>query len=130
MSSLRLRELREDDADQVARLFVEGWGEARQMDGDEIRQWLHTKSFQPENMLVLVDSDDRVVGYFDVWHQGESVDLDLTAPGIWDEALDQAENRARALGARRVRTFVVEGHGFMERLSERGYRPIRSSWTM
>jgi mycothiol synthase len=130
MSSFRLRELTEDDADDVARLFVEAWGDARRMNGDEIRQWLANEALRAENLLVVVDADDRVVGYFDVWQEGESVDVDLAAPGIWDETLDHAENRARALGARRVRTFVSEGHDLAGRISERGYRPIRSSWTM
>jgi len=130
MSSLRLRQLREEDADDVARLFVAGWGDARQMGGDEIRQWFHNESFRPENMIVLVDDDDRVVGYFDMWPEEESVDIDVAAPGIWDEALDHAENRARALGAKTVRTFFTEGHEFGGRVADRGYRAIRSSWTM
>jgi mycothiol synthase len=130
MSSYRLRELTEDDADDVARLFVQAWGDARQMNGDEIRQWLANEALLSENLLVVVDGDDRVVGYFDVWPEGESVDVDMAAPGIWDEALDHAENRARALGARRVRTLVSEGHDLAEWISGRGYRPIRSSWTM
>jgi mycothiol synthase len=130
MSSYRLRELTEDDADDVARLFIEAWGDARQMNGDEIRQWLANEALLSENLLVVVDGDDRVVGYFDVWPEGESVDVDMAAPGIWDEALDHAENRARALGARRVRTSVSEGHDLVEWISGRGYRPIRSSWTM
>ena len=130
MSSYRLRELTEDDADDVARLFVEAWGDARRMDGDEIRQWLANEALLTQNMLVVVDADDRVLGYFDMWSEGESVDVDMAAPGIWDEALDQAENRARALGAKRVRTFVSEGHDLGGRISGRGYRPVRSSWTM
>jgi mycothiol synthase len=100
------------------------------MNGDEIRQWFHNESFQPENMVVLVDDDDHVVGYFDVWLVGESVDVDIAAPGFWDETLDHAENRARALGAKRVRTFFLDGHALADRISERGYRTIRSSWTM
>ena len=56
MSSLRLRQLREEDADDVARLFVEEWGESRQMNGDEIRQWFHNEALEPENLLVLVPS--------------------------------------------------------------------------
>jgi mycothiol synthase len=130
MSSLRLRELREEDADDVARLFVEAWGESRRMNGDEIRQWLANASLLPENLLVLVDEDDRVVGYFDVWHEGESVDVDMASPGFWDETLEHAENRARALGAKRVRTFFVEGHDLGARVAARGYREIRGSWTM
>ena len=130
MSSYRLRQLTDDDADDVARLFVEAWGDARKMNGDEIRQWLANEALLAENLLVVIDGDDRVVGYFDVWPEGESVDVDMAAPGIWDETLDHAENRARALGARRVRTFVSEGHDLAERISRRGYRSIRSSWTM
>jgi mycothiol synthase len=130
MSSLRLRQLREEDADDVARLFVEGWGESRQMNGDEIRQWFNSEALRPEDLLVLVDPRDRVVAYFDVWREGESVDIDVAAPGFWDEALDQAENQARALGAKRVRTFFLDGHELTGRISERGYSNIRSSWTM
>jgi mycothiol synthase len=130
MSSLRVRQLREDDADDVARLFVEAFGESRRMDGDEIRQWIDNEALLPNNLLVLVDDDDRVVGYFDVWHEGQSVDVDMASPGFWDEALDHAENRARALGAKRVRTYFVEGHELGERIAARGYREIRGSWTM
>src|SRR5947209_4172419 len=125
MSSLRLRELREDDADDVARLFVEAWGDARRMNGDEIRQWLANEALKPENLLVVVDGEDRIVGYFDVWHEGESADVDWAAPGLWDETLDHAENRAQALGAKRVRVFVTEGHEVGDRVASRGYRPVR-----
>lgn len=130
MSSFRVRELTEDDADVVGRLFVDAWGAARTMNGDEIRQWLANEALHAENLLVVVDDDDRVVGYFDVWQEGESVDIDLAAPGIWEETLDHAENRARALGARRVRTSVSDGHELSERISGRGYRAIRSWSTM
>src|SRR4051794_33811116 len=130
MSSLQLRELREEDADAVARLFVEAWGESRQMNGDEIREWIRNESLLPENLLVLVDGEDHIVGYFDVWPEGEAADIDVAAPGFWDEAFDHAENRAQALGAKRVRTFFLEGHDLASRVRERGYRTIRSSWTM
>ena len=39
MSSSPLRELREDDADAVAALFVEAFGDARPLDAEEIRTW-------------------------------------------------------------------------------------------
>jgi mycothiol synthase len=130
MSSLRLRELREDDADDVARLFVEAWGDARRMDGDEIRQWFANEALKPENLLVVVDGEDNVVGYFDVWPQGDTVDVDMAAPDLWDETLDHAENRAQALGAKRVRMFVAGGSDVGDRIARRGYRPIRGSWTM
>jgi mycothiol synthase len=130
MSSFRLRELREDDVDDVARLFVEAWGDARRMDGDEVRQWLANEALEPENLLVVVDEDDRVAGYFDVWPEGETVDVDMAAPGLWDETLDHAETRAQALGAKRVRMFVAAGGDVADRIATRGYRPIRASWTM
>ena len=129
MSSSQPRPLREDDADTVAALFVEGWGEARRMDGNEIREWIGNQALKPENLLVL-EHDGRVVGYFDVWVEDDVADLDVAAPGFWDEAFGHAENRARALGAKRVRSFVVEEHDVGGLIAGRGYRTIRSSWTM
>jgi mycothiol synthase len=130
MSSFRLRELREDDADGVARLFVEAWGEARRMGGDEVRQWVANQALKAENLLVVVDDADRIVGYFDVWHEGDCVDVDMAAPDLWDETLDHAENRAQALGAKRVRMFVADASDVGERIAGRGYRPVRTSFTM
>jgi ribosomal protein S18 acetylase RimI-like enzyme len=129
MSSSQLRELREDDADAVAALFVAAWGESRRMNGDEIREWFGNQALKPENLLV-VERDGRIVAYFDVWQEGEVADLDVAAPGFWDEAFDHAENRARALGAKRVRSYFVEGHEVAGLVGSRGYRPIRGSWTM
>ena len=129
MSSLRRRPLRPDDADAVAALFVSAFGEARQMDGDEIREWFDNQALEPENLVVLED-DGRVVGYFDVWHEGETADVDLAAPGFWDEGLEHAEARVRELGAERARVFFVDGHELGDRVTARGYPQIRSSWTM
>jgi ribosomal protein S18 acetylase RimI-like enzyme len=129
MSSSQVRQLREDDGDAVAALFVEGWGESRRMDGAEIREWFNNQALQPENLLVL-EHEGRVAGYFDVWIEEDVADLDLAAPGFWDETFDHAENRARALGAKRVRSFVVEEHALGDLVAARGYRRIRSSWTM
>lgn len=129
MSSSQLRQLREDDADAVAALFVEAWGESRRMDGAEIREWFNNQALKPENLLVL-EREGRVAGYFDVWIEEDVADLDLAAPGFWDEAFDHAENRARALGAKRVRSFVVEEHELGDLVPSRGYRTIHSSWTM
>jgi mycothiol synthase len=129
MRSSQLRPLREDDADAVAALFVDAWGEARRMDGDEIREWFNNQALQPENLLVL-EHAGRVVGYFDVWIDGEVADVDAAAPGFWDEAFDHAENKARALGAKRVRSFVVDEHEVGGLVATRGYRMVRSSWTM
>lgn len=124
-----LRPLREEDADAVAQLFVEAWGDSRRMDGDEIREWLANESLQHENLLVL-EQEGRVAGYFDVWPEGETADIDIAAPGRWEEAYDHAERRAAELGAARARSFVAEGHDVEHVLAGRGYRKIRASWTM
>jgi mycothiol synthase len=129
MSSSLLRPLRVDDADAVAALFLDAWGESRRMDGPEIREWFDNQALQPENLLVL-EHEERIVGYFDVWLEEDVVDIDVAAPGFWDEAFDRAEDRARALGAKRVRAFVVEEHELGDLVAARGYRPIRASWTM
>jgi ribosomal protein S18 acetylase RimI-like enzyme len=129
MSSSLLRPLREDDADAVAALFTDAWGEARRMDGGDIREWLDNKALQPENLLVL-EQDGRAVAYFDVWVEDDVADLDVAAPGFWDEAFEHAENRARALGAKRVRSFAIDEHEIGDLVAGRGYRRIRSSWTM
>lgn len=129
MSSLQVRPLRKEDAEDVARLFVESHGESRRMDAGEIEEWIRNEALNPEHLLVLADGD-RIVGYFDLWLEEENVDIDVAAPGIWDEAYGHAENMARALGAKRTRTFLVEGHEAEATIAERGYGPIRASWTM
>jgi mycothiol synthase len=129
MSSSPLRPLREDDAEAVAALFVDAWGESRRMDGDDIREWLDNQALTPENLLVL-EHEGSVVGYFDVWIKDDVADVDVAAPGFWDVAFDHAENKARALGAKRVRSFFVEGHELGALVTGRGYRTIRGSWTM
>jgi mycothiol synthase len=129
MSSLQRRQLAPADADAVASLFVSAFGDARRMDGDEIREWFDNQALQPENLVVL-EHDGDVVGYFDVWHEGDTADVDLAAPGFWDEGLDHAEERVRELGAGRARVFFVEGHELGDLVVARGYRKVRSSWTM
>ena len=129
MSSLRVRQLREEDADAVAALFVEAWGESRRMDGGEIREWVGNQALKPENLLV-VEQDGRIVGYFDVWIEEEVADLDVAAPGFWNEAFDHAESRASELGAKRVRSFLADEHEVGALIGDRGYRTIRASWTM
>ncbi len=123
-----LRALRDEDADAVAQLFFEAFGDARRMDGNEIREWLRNEALQPENLRVLVE-EGEVVGYGDIWNAGGTVDLDAAAPGRWGEIFDWAEERARVEGAERVHSFVT-GHELEEVAEARGYRPIRASYTM
>ena len=131
MSSYSVRELREDDADAVAALFVESYGDARRMDGDEVRDWLRNAALKRGNLLVLADADDRPAAYFDVWPDpGGAVDLDVAAPASWPDAYDEAERAARARGGTRARTFVPDGGPQEALLPGRGYTVVRSSWTM
>jgi ribosomal protein S18 acetylase RimI-like enzyme len=124
-----LRELREEDADAVAALFVEAWGESRRMDGGEIREWLRNEALKPENLGVLVE-DGAVLGYVDIWIAAGTVDIDAAAPGHWDEVFDWAETQARVQGVVSARTFFVEGHELESLMTARGYRPVRASYTM
>jgi ribosomal protein S18 acetylase RimI-like enzyme len=124
-----LRALRAEDADAVAELFVAAFGDARRMDGGEIREWLRNDALQPENLRVLVD-DGAVAGYGDIWIAGGTADVDVAAPGRWGEVFDWAEDRARREGAERVHSFFVEGHELEEIVAARGYRPVRAMYTM
>jgi ribosomal protein S18 acetylase RimI-like enzyme len=124
-----LRELREEDVDAVAELFVEAFGESRRMDGGEIREWLRNEALKPENLRVLED-DGAVVGYVDTWIEPPTMDVDAASIDRWAELFDWAEGRAPALGVERVRTFFVEGHPLEHLVRARGYRNVRASYTM
>ena len=131
MSSFRRRPLEDRDADAVARLFVEGHGEARRMDAGEIREWLANESLKPENLLVLTGADDVPRAYFDLWFEPDgTVDADVAAPGCWDIAYAEAEEATRERGGVRLRAFVPEGGDAETVLGQRGYAVVRSSWTM
>ena len=124
--SSSLRELRDADAESVAALFVEAFGDARPLDAEEIRSWLGNEDLEPENLRVL-EQDGRVVGYGDIWPEEDNVQLDVAAPGHWEPFLDWAEGTA---GARRTRLYVPDGHELARIAQERGYRLWRSSFTM
>ena len=53
MSSFRLRQLREDDAEAAASLCVETFGDARKLDAGEIRSWLRNTELRDEWLRVL-----------------------------------------------------------------------------
>ena len=130
MSSYLVRQLREEDADRVAALFVEGHGEARRMDGGEIRDWLANESLKPENLLVM-ERDGEPLAYFDLWFEDDgTVDADVAAPHAWGEAYTEAERLSRERGGTRMRTFLPEGHDAEPLLGDRGYVVVRSSYTM
>jgi len=121
-----LRELRDADAEAVAALFVEAFGDARRRDAEEIRTWIDNEELKPENLRVL-EEDGHVVGYGDVWPEEDVVQLDVAAPGHWEPFLDWAETTA---ARRRTRLFVPDGHELARLAERRGYRLWRSSYTM
>jgi hypothetical protein len=93
MSSSRLRELREEDAGQVAALFGAAFGEARKLDAREITSWLRDPYLQPENLRVL-EADGRIVGYCDIAPRNgelrvyERIGMQMTRRyGIWQKDL-------------------------------------------
>jgi ribosomal protein S18 acetylase RimI-like enzyme len=129
MSSSRLRPLREEDAEAVASLFVECFGDARLVDPDEIRSWVRNAELEPEWLRVL-EEDGRVAGYGDIWPQGDELALDAAAPGRWDVFFDWAEEEAGRRHIPRVRMQLPHGHELARVLEARGYRPWRHSLTM
>lgn len=129
MSSSQLRELRPEDAEAVAELFVSTFGEARHIDAEEIRSWFDNAELEPAWLRVL-EENGRISGYGDIWPEPRELALDVAAPGRWDVFLDWAEAEARELGTPRVRTVPPEGHELARVCEARGYRYWRSSFTM
>lgn len=129
MSSSRLRELREEDAEQVAALFVGAFGESRQLDAEEVRSWLRNTEFRTEWLRVL-DTDGGIAGYVDIWPKDDALDIDAAASSRWDELFDWAEAEATSRGIPLVRTQVPHGHQLAEIVAARGYESWRHSLTM
>ena len=124
-----LRELREEDAERVAELFVEAFGDARRLDAEEIRSWLRNTELKPEWLRVL-EHDGSVAGYGDIWIEGGEVALDVAAPGHWEPFFEWAESEARSRGVPRVRAYFPAEHELEGVATARGYRLWRSSYTM
>jgi len=129
MTSSLLRELREEDAEQVAALFVETFGEARKLDAREVASWLRDPDLRPENLRVL-EERGRVVGYCDIAPRGNVLFVDLVAPGRWAELLDWAEAQVAPLGLESASLFVPHEHELQAVAVARGYEKRRESLTM
>ena len=124
-----LRELRSADADAVAALFEDAFGDARRLDAEVVRSWLSNRELRPEWLRVL-ERDGRVVGYGDLWFEGDDVALDVAAPGEWDPFFEWAEEEGRRRSLARVRVYFPAGHELERVAADRGYRLWRSTFTM
>jgi mycothiol synthase len=129
MSSSPFRELRADDAEQVAALFRTAFGDARLIDAEEIRTWLDNDDLKPEWLRVL-EVDGRIVGYGDIYPGERDLALDVAAPGHWAAFFDWAEDEARDRGLPEVRTWFADGHELERDVDTRGYSVTRSSFRM
>jgi ribosomal protein S18 acetylase RimI-like enzyme len=124
-----LRQLREDDAEQVAALFAEAFGESRPLDPEEVRSWLRNGEIDVDWFRVL-EADGRVVGYGDIFVEPDVLQLDVAAPGHWETFFDWAEGEARSRGVPKMRAYFESGHELEQIATSRGYRYFRSSYTM
>jgi ribosomal protein S18 acetylase RimI-like enzyme len=129
MISSRLRKLREEDADQVAALFLDAFGDARKLDAREVVSWLRDPDLQPEDLRVL-EEDGRAVGYCDVAARKDALFVDLAAPGRWTELLDWAEGEATRRDLHLTSLFVPHAHELAHIAAGRGYEKRRESLTM
>jgi ribosomal protein S18 acetylase RimI-like enzyme len=129
MTSSRLRELREEDAEQVAALFVDAFGDARKLDAREVRAWLRDPDLRPEDLRVL-EEDGRAVGYCDVAVRNDALYVDLVAPGRWAELLAWAEGEATGRGLGRTSLYVPHEHELADVAAGGGYEKRRESLTM
>jgi mycothiol synthase len=129
MTSSLLRELREDDAEQVAALFVAAFGEARMLDAREVLSWLRDPGLRAEDLRIL-EEDGRVVGYCDVAVRRDALFVDLAAPGRWLDMLGWAESQVTDRGLRTASLFVPHGHELADIVAARGYDKRRESLTM
>ena len=129
MTSSLLRELREEDAEQVAALFVEAYGGARKLDAREVASWLRDPDLSHENLRVI-EEDGRIVGYGDVAPRGDILFVDLAAPGRWAELLDWAEGQVTTLGLKTASLFAPHEHELAHIAEARGYEKRRESLTM
>jgi mycothiol synthase len=129
MISSLTRELREEDAEQVASLFLETFGGARKLDAREVASWLRDSDLNHEHLRVL-EEDGRITGYCDIAPRGDVLFVDVAAPGRWAELLDWAETQAGALGLKTTSLFVPHGHELAAVVEARGYDVRRESLTM
>jgi len=78
-------------------------------------------------------SDHILPGFLLGWHNEQKRTLPISTsrrPALGRDVRPTRRAGQRALGAKRVRSFVAEEHEIGDLVAGRGYRQIRSSWTM
>ena len=128
-SAAVFRLLRESDAEEVVALFRNAFGDERPIDTQEIVSWFHNPELKNEWLRVL-ELDECLVGYGDIWIDNDELALEVAAPGHWETFFDWAEGRARVDHLSRVRAFFPAGHELADLVERRGYRLWRSAYTM
>jgi len=124
-----LREVRVDDADAVAAVIAAA-NPSRAIDAEEVRSWL-TQGLVDANDMRVLEEDERIVGYVDVFVRGDLAYLDPNGAGREDELVAWAEAHARDMGAEKVRLPVWQGQDALAAILERrGYRRARSSFEL
>lgn len=129
MSGLTVRPLRDGDVQEVVAVYRSAFGDARQIDAEELRSWLRNPEVEAGSLRVL-ERDGRVVAYGDVSVENDAVALEVAAPGNWQTFLQWAEDVGRAERVSRVRVLSYGGRALPEAAKRRGYRLWRSSYTM
>ena len=114
-----LRPLRESDSEAVVACYRSAYGDERQIDAETIVGWCRNPEFKPDWMQVL-ELDDEVVGYGDIWIGDEEAELDLAAPGHWETFLDWGESRGRSAGVARMRATFPVPHELQQVVAARG----------
>ena len=104
-----LRNLRVEDAEQVAALFVEAFGEARRLDAEEIRTWLDNKELEAGAPARARRGRRASSATATSGSSDDEVALDVAAPGRWDDVASTGPRRRRARARRRGPRAVLPG---------------------
>jgi mycothiol synthase len=136
MSSVLVRNAREDDVDAAAEVLNEHsrrlYGTADTTPAELREDWTAPEVDFPDNVLVA-ELEGRLVGYADVFPRGESAWLDVrgTDAMAYDPLLEAIARRADALGRDNVRGWAPEIDRDLHDAYERaGFRPFRHSFRM
>ena len=96
MSSSRLRQLRADDAEQVAALFVAAFGEARQLDARRDRVLAARRGARATRTARARGGRPRRRLRRHLRREDEVLCVDVAAPGRWAQFFDWAEGQVHA----------------------------------